>query len=129
MIDAMKKGLEALQGSGYYDTTQQREAITALRQAIAEAEKQELVPEQWMGITDNPYCNDIDCNDPNGRAMRWHNKLLDLRKQEHAAPPKREWVGLAWEEIRDIWIANYHDTNATDAFAYAIEAKLKERNT
>ena len=39
MIDAMKKGLEALQGSGYYDTTQQREAITALRQAIAEAEK------------------------------------------------------------------------------------------
>ena len=39
MIDAMKKGLEALQGSGYYDTTQQREAITALRQAIEQAEK------------------------------------------------------------------------------------------
>jgi hypothetical protein len=41
----------------------------------------EQEPESWMGITDNPYCNDADCNDPNGRAMRWHNKLLDLRKQ------------------------------------------------
>jgi hypothetical protein len=47
----------------------------------------------------------------------------------YTEPPKREWVGLAWEEIRDIWIANYHDTDATDAFAYAIEAKLRERNT
>jgi hypothetical protein len=43
------------------------------------AEKQE--PVAWMGITDNPYCNDADCNDPNSRAMRWHNKLLELRKQ------------------------------------------------
>ncbi|MEN9711491.1 MAG: hypothetical protein RL441_1483 [Actinomycetota bacterium] len=43
MIEAMKQALEALQGSGYYDTTQQREAITSLRQAIAEAEKQKSV--------------------------------------------------------------------------------------
>lgn len=33
-IEAMKQALDALQGSGYYDTTQQREAITALRQAL-----------------------------------------------------------------------------------------------
>jgi hypothetical protein len=45
MIDAMKQALEALQGSGYYDTTQQREAITALRQAIAEAEKESTLQE------------------------------------------------------------------------------------
>jgi hypothetical protein len=72
--------------------------------------------------------------------MRWF-KCLGTEKPQHpesiyrniiplyTAPPKREWVGLAWEEIRDIWIANYHDTDATDAFAYAIEAKLRERNT
>jgi hypothetical protein len=41
----------------------------------------EQEPESWMGVSDNPYCNDVDCNDPNGRAMRWHNKLLELRKQ------------------------------------------------
>jgi hypothetical protein len=41
----------------------------------------EQEPESWMGVSDNPYCNDVDGNDPNGRAMRWHNKLLELRKQ------------------------------------------------
>jgi hypothetical protein len=41
----------------------------------------EQEPESWMGVSDNPYCNDADCNDPNGRAMRWHNKRLELRKQ------------------------------------------------
>lgn len=41
---------------------------------------------------------------------------------------QRKWVGLTDEEIREIWITNYHDTNATDAFARAIEAKLKEKN-
>jgi hypothetical protein len=43
MLEAMKQALEALQGSGYYDTTQQREAITSLYQAIAELESQEPV--------------------------------------------------------------------------------------
>jgi hypothetical protein len=84
-IELMKQALEALE----YHQKQTRpihktqETIATLRQAIAEAEKQELVPESWMGITDNPYCNDADCNDPNGRAMRWHNKLLDLRKPKN----------------------------------------------
>lgn len=41
-IEAMKLALDALQGSGYYDTKQQREAITALRQAIQEAALQQL---------------------------------------------------------------------------------------
>ena len=43
MIEVLKQALEALQGSGYYDTTQQREAIASLRQAIAELESQEPV--------------------------------------------------------------------------------------
>jgi hypothetical protein len=43
--------------------------------------------------------------------------------------PKREWVGLTDDEILDLWIANHKDTGATDAFARAIEAKLKEKNT
>lgn len=41
-IETMKLALDALQGSGYYDTKQQREAITALRQAIQEAALQKL---------------------------------------------------------------------------------------
>jgi hypothetical protein len=47
----------------------------------------EQEPVAWMGITDNPYCDDADCNDPNGRAMRWHDKLLALHKQEIKQEP------------------------------------------
>ena len=46
-----------------------------------------------------------------------------------AAPPRKPWVGLTDEEILDLWIANHKDTGATDAFARAIEAALKEKNT
>jgi hypothetical protein len=143
-------------------------ALEALRQAIEQAEKQERVPESWMGITDNPYCDDADCNDPNGRAMRWHDKLLALHKQEikqepvpvgmtckvwthgcalfdgidlpnetllYTAPPKRIWVGLTDEEIHKIiddCTPNEAELEELNDFAkaiFAVEAKLKERNT
>jgi hypothetical protein len=42
-----------------------------------------------------------------------------------AAQPKREWVGLTDEERRDLRKCNQQH----DAFAKAIEAKLKEKNT
>lgn len=41
----------------------------------------------------------------------------------------KPWVGLTDKEILDLWIANHKDTGATNAFAYAVEAKLKEKNT
>lgn len=47
----------------------------------------------------------------------------------YTAPPRKPWVGLTDEEIKDIWINTWKITEATDAFAYAIEAKLKEKNT
>lgn len=43
-------------------------------------------------------------------------------------PPRKPWVGLTDKEILDLWISNHKDTGATDAFARAIEAKLKEKN-
>ena len=113
MIDAMRAALKELedvlecinQDKIPFDGDDFHETLRNLRQAIAEAEKQELVPEQWMGITDNPYCNDIDCNDPNGRAMRWHNKLLDLRKQ------------VTLQEISDIGREIEKSTNSTKTVA------------
>ena len=48
---------------------------------------------------------------------------------------KREWVGLTDEEISDLWSwsqsreAEETATTQQHAFAYAIEAKLKEKNT
>jgi len=45
----------------------------------------------------------------------------------YTTPPKREWVGLTDEEReqhRNDWHSNIHDKEF-----YAIEAKLKEKNT
>ena len=43
----------------------------------------------------------------------------------YTAPPKREWVGLTYEEI-DTWnIVGYESLRE---FVRAIEAKLKEKN-
>ena len=89
---AAEMALEALEGIHVGNMTPMAEenwnkATEALRQALAQPEQ---VPKSWMGISDNPYCNDADCNDPNGRAMRWHNKLLELRgqKRKDLAQPK-----------------------------------------
>lgn len=92
-IEAMKQAWEELEE--YCDNTSDSKYVrvgnakNALRQALAQPE-QEQEPESWMGISDNPYCNDADCNDPNGRAMRWHKKLLELRgqKRKDLAQPK-----------------------------------------
>jgi hypothetical protein len=108
------------------------EENTALRQAIAEAEKEatlqeitdigqeiEQEPESWMGVSDNPYCDDVDCNDPNGRAMRWHNKLLELRKQvaldglaetsrEIEQEPVGEVLNIQWMSNTGGWLIGFH---------------------
>ena len=102
-IEAMQQALNALE----YHTMQTRpihhtdKAIEALRQAIEQAEKQEPV--------------DIHC------PSCLHSFVV-------MPVAKREWVGLTDDEILDLWIANHKDTGATDAFARAIEAKLKEKN-
>jgi hypothetical protein len=117
MIEAMKQALEALKRlndiDGMYswvDTEQ------ALRQAIAQAKKQEPVA----------Y---IDHVSGKPKFINGYVVQTDYDIPLYTAPPKREWVGLTDAEILDLWIANHKDTGATDAFARAIEAKLKEKNT
>ena len=52
-----------------------------------------------------------------------------------STPPQRTFVGLTDEEIRDLWSwsmtreAEFTATTQQHAFARAIEAKLKEKNT
>lgn len=42
--------------------------------------------------------------------------------------PQRKWQGLTDEEILDAWLTHRNTSEATDGFARAIEAKLKEKN-
>jgi hypothetical protein len=69
------------------------------------------------------------------RELRFGPDVLDdiddcimMLKKEQREAVQHPWVGLTDEEILDLWIANHKDTGATDAFARAIEAKLKEKN-
>ncbi len=141
-IEAMKQALEVLQ---YIDGSDNKrnflwpnecyqldEAITALRTAIAEAEKQEpvalLVDEARMALFEA-----INKRDEYGLAALTDDKLILQRLRENGfwigrlntPPAQRQWVGLTDEEIS----ASSKGHITRNGFARAVEAKLKEKNT
>ncbi len=88
-----------------------KQAITSLRQAIEQAEKQE------------PVCD----TDPRGC---WSVRCQLGNKCKNTPAPQREWVGLTDEEIALVCAecaASAHNWNDI-SFARAIEAKLKQKN-
>ncbi len=137
MIEAMKQALKALEVA-YTPLAEDRQevikAVKALRAAIAEASMQRLTdvqqemeqePVAWMVTTEmqdgtrqtypltgryKDVCDACDFGDP-----------IPL----YTHPPRREWVGLTDEEVRDI----FTKMEWWKPFARAIEAKLKEKNT
>jgi len=89
-------------------------AITAIEQA----EKQEPVAYLWRGELFFPYEYQAIAEEG------------DDAQPLYTAPPKREWVGLTDEEIKEI-IGNWGDTpikGYTRKLFDQIEAKLKEKN-
>ncbi len=120
-IEAMKQALEALEmvqidvktTPNAYET--QRQAINTLRQAIAEAEKQEPVS--------CPYCKNWATL---GAVYYDQNCAECVMRMNH--PPK-QWVGLTDEEIKPLCDENHIIYGAyTVDFIQSIEAKLKEKN-
>jgi len=114
-IEAMKLMVEALEENEDLGM-KTFEAIAAGRQAIAEAEK--IEPVAWQDTrktwVDVPLRN-----------------VLKEKRMTH--PPKREWVGLTDEEIGKVCgfgqFTSYSTQLTLIAIAYAIEDKLKEKNT
>jgi hypothetical protein len=90
-----------------------------LRQAIAEAEKQE--PVAW--IVDGEIKVRLDMA----------GKLYYSETNVYTSPPKREWVGLTDEDIDLYGLDEGVTDNKAPAwlvtYARGIEAKLKEKNT
>jgi hypothetical protein len=89
-------------------------AITALRQAIEQAEKQEPVCVAFIR-----------------QLVSIHEDGSETWKDEpiYISPPRKEWVGLTDEELFELWVKTPAETDNRFAFARAIEAKLKEKNT
>ena len=125
-IEAMKMALETLERLdgwlalryGNELTPPEREVVTALRQAIEQAEQQEPV-----GYVTN-----------SGKSA-WILKDIDLDDDTpiYTAPPKREWVGLTDEEIDlyalDIGVTANKAPLWLVKYVRDIEAKLKKKNS
>ncbi len=107
-LDAMKQALEALERG---ETKLRYEAITALRAAIEQAQRNEFNPD-WDQV----------------EALR-----ESLREHMAEIQRLRQWQGLTADEIWDEWCKQTkpeRDTrNFVAAFAIAIEAKLRAKNT
>jgi hypothetical protein len=122
-IEVMKQALEALE----YDNPSGRSAtINKLRQAIAEAEKQEPVVfhVHKSAIEENDFKEHV--NFYVGPAPSEDFVTL------YTAPQKREWVSLTDEEVNviiDKEIGFNSCWGPEEKFARAIEAKLKEKNS
>jgi hypothetical protein len=124
-ISAMKQALEALEeiyrtgDTQAFDLCYAPNVIPALRQAIAEAEKQEPYGYFRYDIQLDAWVQDRESTQ--GVAF-------------YTAPPKREWVGLTDEDIYKVIEENIPPQLNTlfDMAKWVggvIEAKLKEKNT
>jgi len=125
-IEAMKQALEIIKNmrSGYgddYPTEKERKTITALRQAIEEAEKQE--PVAW--IQEDRIVPELgyDCT-----MTREHPKELGYTPL-YTAPPRKEWVGLDDEDWMNVPDFQKEGCELDAAIYDWIEARLKEKNT
>ena len=126
MIEVLKQALEALKSMketlAEHDeptTFNEDEAITSLRQAIAELESQEPV-----AVVDG------DAHSIKVRLLIGGINLKpDTKLYTH--PPQRTWVGLTDEEVDDIANSILTDDPVLwwRKLSQAIEAKLKEKNT
>ena len=111
--EALKVAMEALDNLLYWDNgkpeyDEAREAITALKEALAQPEQEPVREEKYI----------------------YGTPLLDAMTQDYR-PPQRTWVGLTDEEQMQIWdgIIKYAPSEIRiKDFAHAIEAKLKEKN-
>ena len=66
------------------------------------------------------------------RSKRYMDEMGFKCNPLYTAPPKREWVGLTDEEVSEIIdreIGFNSCWGPEEAFARAVEAKLKEKNT
>jgi uncharacterized UPF0160 family protein len=116
LLEAAKQALDAMEDVQEMMNTSEwfNDRVTALRQAIEQAEKQE--PVAWF-----EYNPDLEA-----WFLAYHPNTNPKVKTRplYTAPPQREWVGLTDEEVSET-LTEHH---GWQQFAKAIEAKLKEKN-
>jgi len=120
-IEAMKQALEALEVAANGGGVNFYEYAKDLRQAIAEADKQEPVAE----VTSETGAEIT--------MSWWHEPALPIGTKLYTTPQQRTWVGLTDEEIKKIAKKHrWHESNVSPHLMpvfRSLEAKLKKKNT
>jgi hypothetical protein len=109
VLDDAPKVLDASISGGLYEVVQCRDAITALKERLAQPEP----------------IQSLQCFHCQVTIETLNDKVMHLLEQ-------RTWVGLTDEEIDYIYVEYAGDggpTSICEQFAKAYEAKLKEKNT
>jgi len=143
--EALRMALEALDAlcindySGYElgkrDAHLVDNALTAIKEALAQPEPEPVAfkiykPTPPRGAIPNvrdaelPWVYDQDPSSGNVASMR----VTPVK----ATPSQREWVGLTYEDMIEVWNKLYKERTDVmplpTTFAKAIEAKLKQKN-
>jgi hypothetical protein len=58
----------------------------------------------------------------------WDMERVALLQKIKSNPPRREWQSLTDDEIDHLWLLYPSSVKEMDAYARAIEAKLKDKN-
>jgi hypothetical protein len=144
-ISAMKQASMQLNRDDVYlghRSKTRADAITALRQALAEAEKQEAVAWMWKDgtLTSDPdfadgtwtplFAAPVHASDMSEEHVHKSDKDTLIKQAEEAFESAKEkgWVGLTDEEVMLVMDDVLEGGGWLD-IARAIEAKLKEKNT
>ena len=123
-IDAMKKAHKALLSAAncieYEEIAEDlKQEARDLRQAIAQAEKQE--PYAYIYKTNGAFGVHMSL-----KYAEYNGRYPDKNIPVYTAPPQREWVGLTDEEITELFCD--YDAIQFPKFVRTVEVKLREKN-
>jgi hypothetical protein len=87
-------------------------------------------PCAWTWDTKNMQDGFLDAHFSFSKPLESHPNIINLQPLYTRPQPPRKWVGLTDEEIESLYFDNFSKKQLRwFAFARAIEAKLKEKNT
>ena len=118
VLDDAPKVLEASISGGLYEVIQCRDAITAIKEALAQTEQK---PVAWAMLHDNGHYIDAIHPDEHARVEGKYIHPLYTTAQ-------RTWVGMTEDEAIELLPEGDWEIESTLDFAQAIEAKLRSKN-
>ena len=135
VLDNSPKVLDASISGGLYEVVQCREAITAIKEALAQPEQEPVKYSDYEpdGVHHNkPQQEPVAYWKEHAQGLQrdYDSLLADFQAQRSESSGKPSaWVGLTDEEYTHITDTVFHTGQGLVAYYKAIEAKLREKNS